>query len=700
MEHNLHHHSSVSDTLRQACRRGISLYSATLLQLFIALFALWLTRAGFYFYNSDLTGGMSFGQFIKVSFYGLRFDLSALAYFNTLFVLMRFWPSALAWRRGWIIAGNTVYAVCNSLMLLLSIGDIPFYRFTGSRLRWHTFLNMWSDSNMFHIIFAYLRDYWWTYLLGLLAIFAVICTAWLIRIKRPAPMWHSHRFTLAARCGILAVAAVLTFIAMRGRVGAGHPLAIGDAVWYVSSPSQINVVLNTPFCVLRSMSRDNTIKPMTFFNDNELKAVHSSVHRPRPEVPFSRKNVVLIAIESGGTLWLDSQRVLPINDDRRHLMPFLDSLARQSLTLRHAFATGKSSIEGVTGVFAGFPTFDSFLYLSSPYNNNIVDSPARLLQEEGYTTKFYFGGNHGSYGIDHLMHIMGFETVTTRDTFGADAEYDGQWGVYDHEVAAYMARDLSTLPQPFMAGWFTLKPHGPWTVSERWKTEGYLSPAGSLERCVEYEDRAIKEFFDIARTQPWYDNTLFVITADHGCRDLPGSDFDGDYMQPHITMMFYTPDGSLTPRLVEETVASQFDIAPTLLSMLGYPKPFVAVGRDIWHEAPAYAINFINGMFQIISTRYMVQLDSSMKSVAGLYEIAIDPTLRNNLLGPIASGQKGTVDKVPASTAYDADEVNYMITFARAFMQDYTHRLTGNRMSISTENDTVTKSTHNNGQER
>lgn len=699
VHNNPHHHSSVPETLCKTRSQGLPLYIATLLQLLVALVALWLTRIGFYLYNSDLTGSMTFGQFMKASFFGLRFDLSALAYFNALFILMRLWPTQLAWRRGWIIAGNTVYALCNSLLLLLNIADIPFYRFTGSRLRWHTFLNMWNDSNILSIIFSYIHDYWWAYLLGLLAITAVICTAWFIRIRQPAPLWHSRRVTTMIRCAILIATCGLTFIAIRGHAGAGHPLAIGDAVWYVPAPSQINVVLNTPFCLLRSMSHDNTIQPMTFFTDNELNAVRSSVHTPRQGVSFTRKNVVIIAIESGGTLWLDSQRVLPMEDERRHLMPFLDSLAHHSLTLRHAFATGKSSIEGVTGIFAGFPTFNSFLYLSSPYNNNTVDSPARLLKAEGYTTKFYFGGNYGSYGIDHLMHVMGFETVTTRETLGSEAEYDGQWGVYDHEVADYMARDLSALPEPFMAGWFTLKPHGPWTVSERWSTEGYLSAPGSLERCVEYEDRAIKEFFEVARTQSWYDNTLFVITADHGCRDLPGSDFDGDYMQPHIMMMFYTPDGSLTPRLVEETVASQFDLAPTLLGMLGYPKPFVAVGRDIWNEGPAYALNFINDMYQIISTRYIVQLDATMTGIAGLYDIALDPTLRNNLLGPMALSPGEFVQTVPASTEYDADEINRMITFARAFMQDYTYRLTGDRMSITNENNTVSQ-LHNDEQKR
>lgn len=105
-------------------------------------------------------------------------------------------------------------------------------------------------------------------------------------------------------------------------------------------------------------------------------------------------------------------------------------------------------------------------------------------------------------------------------------------------------------------------------------------------------------------------------------------------------------------------------------------------------------------MYQIMSTRYMVQLDADMMGIAGLYDISLDPLLRNNMLGHSIKAQNNIPQKVPVSTEYDADEVNRMITFARAFMQDYTTRLTEDRMSITNENNSVLKSSDNNGQKR
>lgn len=665
--------------------RGLSLYAATALQLLVALFALWLTRFGFYACNHDLTGLMSVGQLARAAWGGLRFDISAVAYFNALFILMRLWPSSLAWKRGWIIAGNCVYTLCNSLLLALSIGDIPYYRFTGSRLRWHGFTSLWDDPNMTNIVFSYMQDYWWAYALAALCIALVACVAFMIRIRRVQPHWGSKKMTAVLRVIVLLIGAGLTFLCMRGRVGSGYPLSIGDAVWYADSPAQVNVVLNTPFSMLRSMSKDYTVKPLRFFSDSDLARLRSSQHTPREGREFSRKNVVIITVESGGSLWLDSQAALPLDRQRRGLMPFLDSLAQQSVSVRHAFGSGKMSIEGVTALYTGVPAYKGFLYLSSPYSGNKVDAPARLLREEGYASKFYFGGAHGSYGIDHLMHVMGFDQVTSRETYGPDAPYDGHWGIYDHAVAQFMAEDLSRLPQPFIAGWFTLNPHGPWDVPEDWRADGYKSRPNSMERVVEYEDRAIRYFFELASKQPWYDNTLFVITGDHGCRDLAGTEWDTDWVQPHIMMMFYTPDGSLTPRLVEDAVAAQCDLAPTLLGLLGYPHPFTAVGRDIFSHRAGYAVTCLNGVYQVEGTRYLVKTDGDMSRITAVYDIQADPKARRDLLPQSRTARgsgnaKGWVN-APESAEYDAVEVNRMAAWGRAFMQDYTRRLVDNELS-------------------
>ncbi len=213
-------------------RPTLSLRGATLLQLLIALVLLWGTRFWFYAANADLTGAMTGSQLWRAALGGLRFDLSALAYFNALFILMRFLPLPLAGKRWWIRASNVVYAACNSLLLALSVGDIPFYRFSGSRLRWTAITDIGADSNAVGIVFGYWRDYWWAYLAVAVGV-AVVCLAaflWHIRPPRRVP-YPLRRRIWSLRTLTFLLAGGLTFLCMRWRVGAGNHLAITDAAW-------------------------------------------------------------------------------------------------------------------------------------------------------------------------------------------------------------------------------------------------------------------------------------------------------------------------------------------------------------------------------------------------------------------------------------------------------------------------------------
>ena len=126
----------------------------------------------------------------------------------------------------------------------------------------------------------------------------------------------------------------LTFLAMRGRAGAGKPLAIPDAMFYVKSTPQINVVLNTPYTILRSLDRihSNSEPRYTFFTDEELSSLRTSVHRGDSTSRPLDKNVVIILIESGGSNFIDSLNMVE-GDSAMHLMPFLDSQRRESSIL-------------------------------------------------------------------------------------------------------------------------------------------------------------------------------------------------------------------------------------------------------------------------------------------------------------------------------------------------------------------------------
>lgn len=642
------------------------IYTATFCQLAVALLLLWITRFLFVAYNYDSASVAGRGEALRLSLHGLRFDITAVMYFNALFLLLRVLPFRFTLRPACLKATDWIYWITNSLLLAINLGDTPYYRFTGSRLRFNSLKDIASDPNMGGVILSYFPEYWAVYLGTALFIAALV---WLYKRfdirpcrlltrQRSAVREYSLRTALFLLCGGLAV------VGMRGRTGNGVPLSIGDAGWHIRTAPQVNVVLNSPFCILRSIGKDNDIEPLRFFSDEELPSIRTSLHRGRPGGP-NGKNVVIITIESGGSVWYDALCPIP-NDDLRGLVPFLDSIASRSLVCRNTIATGRRSVEGITAIYGGFPTFVPFVYVLSPYNGNLLDAPARLLGREGYSSVFYFGCNHGSFHIDQIARAAGFGRIVDREAYGDDSEFDGHWGIFDHAMAEYAAQDLSKVPEPFIAGWFTLNAHSPYTKPEHWQPDGYRHPEASPQRGIEYTDRAVRRFFETTRRQPWYDNTIFIITADHGSRDLKETPYDTPYVKYHVPLIIYTPDGSVAPGYIDDRMATQCDIAPTVLGLLDYPHDYVAVGTDLFDtQTERYGIGFIDNMYRITGTKYLINLSADGRELLSVFDIAADPYM------------------TAPTDSYDRNAVASMIRWGRAFLQDYTFRMVQNRMAAA-----------------
>lgn len=637
-------------------------YFLTALQLFLPLFLLWLSRFVFAFYNVDLVGEPSFWRVLHLSAGGLRFDLSAWAYFNVLFIVMRSLPWNFVTNRIYLAISNIIYCITNFIMLVVAVGDIPFFRFSGSRLRLPAVQDILREDTMGSILISYVGHYWWAFLLCTV-ILALLISVCLIKPHKPSLTLKTRLRTYSVRTILTISILFLTFCAMRGTLATGRPLSIADAVWYTSTPPETNIVLNSPYCVLRSVEGGQRVERLSFFSNTEAEAIRTSVHKAHSG-SLIRKNVVVITLESGSQHWIDRLNDVP-GGKPWELMPFLDSLASVSLVNRHMLATGKRSIEGLTAIYGGFPTFGDMLYMSSPYNANRIDSYARLLREEGYDTRFYFGGNHGSYSIDALAKAMGYNAVIDRETYNNEADFSGHWGIFDHAMGAYAARDMSTLSQPFTTGWFTLDLHEPFNVPSDWNAKGYKNAEKGVYRSAEYTDRAIRHFFEVARNESWYNNTIFIITGDHGTRDMKGTVYDGSYIQPHVMCLIYTPDGSIKPGEITDRVMSQFDIGPTILGLLNYTKDYVAVGSDMTDASvPHYAIGFFNGQYQITSSRYHILLSSDLQAIDQAFDITSDPLLKEPLQKPL-----------PAET-------DNMLQWGKAFLQDYTNRLNDDSLHI------------------
>lgn len=648
-------------------------YTATVYQLVVSLVALWLSRFPYYIYNAREIGEITMAEWVPILCGGLRFDLCAVAYFNLLFIAMRFLPFGFVMRRGWILATNIIFGMSNAVMLALNIADVAFSPFIGGRMRWSTLAGAFGDSNMVEIIISYFHDYWWVYLLAVIFIAVTLAAAYIPVISGGIIRVSRRWLTIALRILIFVIASVVTLVCIRGDLSkSGRPLGIADAMRYGLN-AKVNLILNTPFTVVRSINSAAALERVEYFSEKELRELrrdryHFTDNGLLPGIASQKgKNVVVIVLESGAQLWIDRLNIVA-GDSPRRLTPFLDSIAARSLVCRHVMATGIVSPNGITAVFCGFPSFEPMFHSVSPYNSNAIDAPVNLLARKGYSSKFYFGGAPSSYYVVPSALASGFADVVTRKEYDDDRDFDGKWGIFDHAMGAYAARDLSSLPRPFIAGWFTINAHAPFIVPADWQAGGYLSESGTPQRGIEYTDRALRHFFDMAKSQPWYENTVFVITGDHGNREMKDTKYDTPYIKYHIPFIVYTPDGSIPPVRVEDRVMSQFDIAPTLLHIMGYDEPFVSLGTDLFDlSRQHYGVSGVNGRMMVTGPRYVVMADMKAKSPEEVYDIVADQSLSNPL------------------DNYDREEIDAMMRWAKAFMQDYTTRMIDNRMSAVTD---------------
>ena len=547
-----------------------NIYWASIYQLSLPLIVLWLSRIAFYLSNKEIIGEIPTQNLMALMGHGISFDILPLIYFNLVWIILRFLPFDFTSNKIYLKISDILFFFTNTILLILNFGDIIYIRFNGARLRYTTLNELFNDDAIGNIFLSYMIEYWHAFFWGIITLIILFWLYNRVEITSSKIIFKKlkklSRYTYRTLILLIAIGAIA--IGIRGNITQGRPLRINDATLYVKNINEVNVLLNTPFCILRSISsdKDNIITPFHFFSEAELRQKRNSIHDQASSSPFNilEKNVMIICLEGIGQLLIDN--LSPLDGEHKlHLTPFLDSLSKESLVCTNMHAIGRKTHGGNIAISGGFPEFEPFVYMKSAYMGNSFDSNANLLKNEGYQTPFYMGGSRGSYNIDEFARIAGFTQIRTRIDYNNDDDYDGTWGIYDHKMAEYINQDLSTIKTPFYAMWLTISSHSPFKTPSNWELEKYKNKETGILRSIEYADLSIRHFFREASKQPWYKNTIFIITADHGCRDFEvGSIYANPYFMYQIPFIVYTPDKSITPQRIEDKVMSQIDINPTI----------------------------------------------------------------------------------------------------------------------------------------
>lgn len=611
------------------------MYLSLLLKTGVAFFVFTTCRILFYAFNSSYFPNVELINFLG----GIRFDWMAIT-----ILYLPFYFAHLIFYKGKALFLKILFHLSNTIAIILSCLDLEYYKFTFKRTTADLFQTSGIENDIVNLLPTFFLDYWYVVLIAV--ILFLISIKLYRKTEQLSIKWPGFPIYL---CFLLPAFGLIT---LGNRGGYQYkPLGVIQAGKYADAPA-IPIVLNTPFTIIKSFN-EKEISALNYFSESELASIYSPLQSIKGDSIPKKMNVVLIIAESF------SKEYIGALNNYEGYTPYLDELIDKSLVFEHCFANGKKSIEGLPAILSGIPTLMNTSYISSKYSSNKINSLGNFLSNKGYETIFYHGGENGTMGFNAFTTIAGINDYVGRDQYPYDGDYDGNWGVFDEPFLQFCIEDLNRRKKPFFASIFTLSSHHPYTVPEKYKGKFKQGPLPILES-VGYADYSINRFFESAKKQAWFSNTLFIITADHTSQSFKPiyNNRVGMYAVP---LIFYAP-GKISHKM-SSTTSQQADIFPSVIDFLGYDTEIVSFGQSLFDATKSsFSVSFLNGVFQLIEGDFCLHFDG--EKTVRFYNRAKDPHLQTNL-----------VNESPL-------EMKAMERKLKAILQQYNNRILTNQLTV------------------
>lgn len=637
---------------------------AVVCNLLLAFVVYFVARIAFLLENwSYFAPNLTFSHLLEMGQGGLVFDTSAIFVTNIPYIVLMLLPLHLKERRAYQQTCRWLFVVVNSVALAVNLMDTVYFRFTLRRTTTTVFSEFSNEGNLGSIFVTETLHHWYLVVLFVLLVWAMYRCCRTTTLRSDDLSWW--RYDGAMLLSLLLLAPFIVAGIRGGFSTAVRPITISNANQYTDRPTEAALVLNTPFSLYRTIGKAVFVVP-NYYDDKTLETIYSPVHQPlisQRSSLTSKKNVVVLIVESFGREYIGAlNRTL---DDSRYrgYTPFVDSLIAHSVTFKYSYSNGRKSIDGMPSILSGIPMFVEPFFLT-PASLNHVSGIASLLAPEGYHTAFFHGAQRGSMGFQAFARATGFQQYYGREDFESDKRFDGDdtfdgtWAIWDEPFLQYFATKMSEMHEPFMTAVFTASSHHPFVIPEKYR-ERFPEEGIVMHKCIRYTDMALSRFFQTASRQPWFNNTIFVLTNDHpNMSDHLEYQTDlGSFSSPII---IYEPGNDQRTPEMQDKIAQQTDILPTLMGMLGYQKPYVAFGIDLLNT-PAedtWAVNYLNGIYQYVKHGHVLQFDGRQSKA--VYALT-DSLMQNNLL-----------DRYPRRQQMERE--------LKAIIQQYMARMTQDRL--------------------
>ena len=632
-------------------------YKVLAYRILLAYVFYFIARVLFYLFNSKLLKINSISEFLDLSYYGLAFDTTAILYVNLLFILFSILPFKKNTNKGYQKFLWITYFLTNFIAYATNFVDFIYYKFTYARTTVAVLNVIEHEVNLKELFLSFIVDFWYVFVLFFLCAWLWIYLYSKVKVSPTKPTKNAVYFGFSIFSFLLITTLIIGGIRGGDFKKSTRPINLLDANRHVSNIAHADIVLNTPFAIIRTYGSDSFLKTNYEGVTPELILEKIQPIKQYRNNPPTKPNVVLFILESNGREYYGSfNKKSNIKNFKTHT-PFLDSLAQHSMIYTNAYSNGRQSIHGMSSVLAGIPSFKD-AFTSSPYPKQKIESLVSTLEDEGYKTSFFHGAANGSMGFLGFANILGIDKYYGRTEYNDDSEFDGFWGIWDEPFLQFMKNNLDKEKSPFFSTVFTVSSHEPFNIPAKYKKK---FPEGNIpiHKCIEYTDFSLRQFFATAEKSLWFKNTIFVFVADHA-NDIFYKEYTKGTEHFAIPIMFYKPDSKYVG--VDEDLAQQIDIYPTILDMIGYQKPFRSWGRSLLDKKSStpFVMNSTGSLYQFSRGNYICIFDG--KNSIGFYA-KNDKSLIHNLI------------------ANRNAEMNDLELSCKAFIQDYMERVVDQKLT-------------------
>jgi phosphoglycerol transferase MdoB-like AlkP superfamily enzyme len=545
-------------------------------------------RVVFLLANFTETKAAGFQNALGSLFHGLRMDLSMAAYITLpVCIIILFSVFIRFFQKSAVI--NIYTGIILSFTLFLSIADIGLFKAWGYRIDASPLKYLsnpkeaWasvSNEPIFWILAGFIVAW-----IALFLLFRKLISKWLFQMQE-------SRSKIVSGIAILFLTAAF-IIPLRG----GFQLApINQSSVYFSKNNYSNLsAINACFNFLFSVTHNADIKknPFIFMPEEDAAKIVSSFADKNTSatdsIPLIKKgikpNVIIVIWESFTKKATESIR------NGIEVTPCFNQLKKEGIYFTNAYATGDRTDKGIVAVLSGYPAQPVTSIVKIPSKASKLPIIPVELNKNGYRSLFYYGGEPEFANMKAYLSGGNFDHFTTISEF-SKKDQNSKWGAHDGVVMEKVFEGMNTSSQPFFCNWLTLTSHEPFETPVSTVIAGTDDESLFLNS-LHYTDSIVNLLIQKCKKQPWWDNTVMVIVADHGHR-LPrtGKKID-DFKIPILFL-----GGALNQQGVQiPATVSQIDIAATLLGGLGYDHSKFTFSKDALNTAnKQYAyMSFYNG---------------------------------------------------------------------------------------------------------